>query len=144
MVACNNIYWLKENLFIRFWGIVIWLIGFAIFLFFAMSGCREFSYVQFSNTLEKIIFILKYVLFFPGLIPLVIGGFFLVLFRESQDFFIGAFVILPAFIFLHYIVAGVSAHDDGLPSLGLQLFEILCAIAVIIKYQRKWKRLATL
>lgn len=145
MAAINNISWFREHLFLRIYGIIFWLFGLAIYLMFVTFGWLGSREIIKALSFPGYIGILiKDILLFPGLIPLIVGGFFLVFFRRSQDFFIGLLVILPIFIVLHYIVAAVSAHDNGWQYLGFQLFEIFCAAAVIIKYQCKWRRLSSL
>lgn len=138
MAAINNFNWFREHLLLRIYGIIFWLFGLAIFLMLSIFGWMEFTERNYPN-FKAVYFFLKHVLLFSGLIPLLIGGFFLIFFRESKDFFLGAFVVLPTFIVLHYIVAAVAAHDDSWRYLCFQLFEIACAVAVIIRFKRKWK-----
>lgn len=141
MAALNKLAFLKEHKLIRFWGVVIWLLGLTIFLFFSyISWMGSLRFIN-APPLEFFGLFLKGVLFFPGFIPLVVGGFFLVFFQRSQDFALGAFVILPAFIVLHYVVAVIAAHDEGLGYMIAQLIEIICAVAVIYKYRKKWSSL---
>jgi hypothetical protein len=77
-----------------------------------------------------------------GIVPLLVGGYFTLLFKVPRDFFIGTFLILPAFILLHYVVGAFSMHVDDVRYILIQLFEIICGVAVIFKYQRKRQRLA--
>lgn len=141
MAAINKPNWFREHFLLRLYGIIFWLFGFAIFSMFSVFGWMEFTERNYSN-FKAVYFFLKNVLLFPGLVPLLIGGVFLIFFRKSRDFFLGAFVVLPAFIVLHYVVAAVAAHDDSWRYFGFQLFEIACAFAVIMKFKRKWETIA--
>lgn len=142
MVVLNKVHWFKVDIGLRLWGIFIWLLGLIIYSWFVFAFYLEFARKEFENTFSSSIYLLKYLLFAPGFIPLVIGAFFLIFFRRPQHFFVGAFVILPIFIVLHYVVSVFEAHDDGWRYLCFQLFEIACAVVVIIKFSRKWKTIA--
>lgn len=142
MAAINKTPWFKEHLLLRIFGITFWLFGLAIYLSFFVLGWIDISHHKHLKNFSFVSFFIKEILLFPGLVPLIIGGFFLVFFRRSEDFFLGAFLILPSFIVLHYVVAAVSAHNDGWQYLCFQLFEIACAVVVIIKFKRKWKAIA--
>lgn len=137
MVVTNK-NWFKTDLAIRIWGLLFFIIGAAIY-----GLISTFAWMDYINNIESsaregaIVLILK-TIFFPGLIPLLVSGFFLIFFKKSQDFFIGVFVIVPIFIVFHYVVAVVSAHENSWWYIAFQLFEILCAIFIVSKYRRKW------
>lgn len=139
MVALNDKADLKANFMLRIFGVIIFFLGLLFFLFVGFVLNIKTADDLPEGLLETVKNIIVFRFLVAGIVPLVVGGYFTLMFRVPKDFFIGIFLILPAFIVLHYVVAVFSVYPNDLRYILVQLLETICGVAVIVKYHRKCK-----
>lgn len=140
----DNMVNFKGNLLLRVFGGLIFLLGFLLFLFIGFVSTIKTADAPPEQIFDTIKNVVVFKLLVAGIVPLIVGGYFTLMFKTSKDFFVGTFLILPAFILLHYVVGAFSVHTDDIRYILIQIFEIICAALVIVKYRQKWRRLAPL
>jgi len=142
IVVANNRAMKDPNLLLRIVGGVIFILGLTLFLFIGFLlniKVADTPPVDFFQILEDIIL---YRFFVAGIVPLIVGGYFTLMFKRDADFFVGIFLIIPLFIVFHYLVAVFSVHPDDVRYILIQLFEVICGATVIFRYQRRYKTLS--
>lgn len=130
MDVLNNFKKLKENPLLRALGVFLWLVGFSIFLIISLITWKGSVSIDKAST---IYFYIKYILLFPGIVPVIVGWYFLIFFNSAEDFFKGVFVFIPAFVVLHFFVAVVASHASEWSYVSIQMLEILCAVILLRK-----------
>jgi hypothetical protein len=137
VAALSNFGWVREYIALRIFGLIIFCAGLLLYGLMAWIFYIEVTRINYTGWPEFVLSFLQYAVFAPGLVPLIIGLRFLLLFRSPNEFAKGIVIFIPLFIVVHYIVAAVSAHDSGWPYIGFQLVEILLAGVVLFKYKKR-------
>ena len=124
---------MKSHLLLRLVGLILWLIGLALYLFLAFvgyMGLRDMQEQPVTLVLKTGMFI-QHVVLVSGLVPLIVFAVLLIFFRTVNNFFVAVFCAIPVLLALHYVVAVYGGHHVQVVYWPLQLVEFLVGGAVI-------------
>lgn len=124
---------------LRFVGVVVSLLGLAIFSFLCFLAIVGFLRQEHLSLIEKVYYFVRHVLLVPGLIPLVVLTYLLIFFKYRRSFLFAMFLFLPLLLFIHYVVVAFSAHADGSLYLLIQFFEIMVGFLLIVMSRKELK-----
>lgn len=110
----------------------------AVYGIIAYAGFIEFKRQASDNEIIELVFFIRYVLLFPGLIPLIVTYLILVLERTINGVLIGLFVIVPLFVLMHFIVSVNSTHASANVYLMAQGLELILFIILLFLGHRRW------
>lgn len=124
---------------LRILALVVVLFGMLLYLYLAYSAVVPGWYQTpgiHSSWREELGYVVQDVVFMPGLPPLIVAIYFLLLGRTTQDWLAG-FGFVVGFVVFHYVVAVWMAHGSPTAYLPMMLAELLAAIGLIWCWQRK-------
>lgn len=124
---------MKDYWIMRLLGLTLCLLGLALYSVIAFAtfvGLSDMS-TQPNSVFMQLTLFLQYVVLVPGLIPLIVSVYLLVLFHTPYNFFVGLLAILPLIIVFHYVVVAFGLHMMQLAYLPLQTIEIGFGIAIV-------------
>jgi hypothetical protein len=113
-------------------SLIFALLGIFSYIFFIYIWHVEWlqnPYIH-ESWLTEVWFIIGEGIFASGLPPMLVVVNFWVLGKNPRDW-LGGFVFVPIFIFVHYVVVVFMAHSSPMVYAPMMVVELLSAIAII-------------
>lgn len=127
---------------LRALALAVGVLGIVVYLYLAYSAIVPGWYQTpgIHDSWERQLgYIIQDVIFFPGLPPLIVAVYFLVLGRSRRDWSAGfGFVIV--FLAFHYVVAVWMSHASASIYLPMMVVELLAAVGLIWYWHRVNRR----
>lgn len=126
-----------ERTVIRFVGVFLWLMGVGLFSILLFSTLIDFfkGNIQPVSNKAEVVFVVQ-CFFLSGIVPLFVSIYCLILYKNTKQFYIGAFLVTPIFIALHYLFTVIGAHAIDVIFWCVYLLEVIGGIYAVKKLNK--------
>lgn len=119
--------------------VIITLLGLAIYLLFAsvaiVPGWSQTPGIH-DSVWSEVAYVIQDIVFFPGLPPLMVSIYFLMLQKTPQAWKRGL-LLTAIFVPIHYVVAVWMAHGSPAVYVPMMVLEFVAALGVIVRWRQQ-------